>query len=150
MKTPNAEVLHLYLSTGQKENPRKEVKTLEVDPQGVVGDKFYAKDPSRAVLLASTYSYDLAKANDIKLDVGLLGENIVLNLNPCGLLPGDKIVIGSVTFEVTQNCTLCKGLSNIDAKLPKLLQKDRGIFVRALSHGKIKVGDSVEFIQSSK
>ena len=137
-------VLRLYISTGIEENPRKEVRSLEVDPYGVKNDKFYAKDPNRAILLSSLHSYDLAEENGISIEAGVLGENIYIDINPYTLLPGDMIKIGECRFEVAQNCTLCKGLTQINPKLPKLLKDDRGIFIRSLDEGVISVGDFVK------
>ena len=136
-------VLQLYISTGIAKNPRKEVSSLEVDQNGVKGDKFYAKDPNRAILVSCVQSYELARNNDIDIEEGVLGENIYIDIDPYSLLPGDIIEVGSCRFEVTQNCTLCKGLSQINPKLPKLLKDDRGIFVRALDNGTITIGDTV-------
>ena len=143
MQRTSGKVLRLYISTGIKDNPRKEVTSLEVDPNGVVEDKFYGKDTNRAILISCVQSYELAKQNEIDIEEGVLGENIYIDINPYALLPGDILEIGECRFEVTQNCTLCKGLSQINPKLPKLLKDDRGIFVRALTSGKISVGDSV-------
>jgi len=144
LETLQAKVLQLYISTGDKTNPRKKVESLVVDPNGVENDKFYGKDPNRAILFASQRSYDLAKENGIDISNGVLGENIYIDINLYHLSLGDKVEIGNITFEITQNCTLCKGLSAIDAKLPKLLKDDRGIFAKALQKGIIKVGDRVK------
>lgn len=136
-------VLKLYISTGDTTNPRKEVDTLTLDPKGVIGDKFYDKDPNRAILLSSKKSYKIAQKNTIHLQEGLLGENIYIDIDPYFLTPTESIQIGDVEFEVVQNCTLCKGLSRIDARLPKLLKEDRGIFLRAKTQGTIHIGDRV-------
>lgn len=143
MQQTTGKVLQLYISTGIKEAPRKEVSSLQVDQNGVKGDKFYAKDPNRAILISSTQSYDLAKQNGISVETGALGENIYIDINPYSLLPGDIIEIGECHFEVTQNCTLCNSLSKINPKLPKLLKNDRGIFVRAIKEGTINIEDNV-------
>ncbi len=143
MQQKQGKVLKLYISTGLVENPRKEVTSITVDPNGVKEDKFYAKDPNRAILLSCTQSYDIAKQNNIDIERGALGENIYIDIDPYSLLPGDLIDIGECRFEVTQNCTLCKGLSQINPKLPKLLKDDRGIFIRALNKGDVSVDDSV-------
>ncbi len=143
MQHENGKVLRLYISTGNAKNPRVEVNSLRIDPSGVKSDKFYDKDPDRAILVSCTQSYDIAKRNHIEIQEGILGENIYIDIDPYSLLPGDVIEIGECRFEVTQNCTLCKGLSQISPKLPKLLKDDRGIFVRALQEGEIHVGDKV-------
>ena len=136
-------VLRLYISTGIAENPRIEVDSLQVDQNGVKDDKFYAKDPNRAILISCVQSYELARENGIDIKEGILGENIYIDVDPYSLLPGDIIEIGECRFEVTQNCTLCKGLSQINSKLPKLLKDDRGIFVKALQSGTVSLTDAV-------
>ncbi len=140
-------VLALYISTGNPQNPRKSVESLEVDENGIIGDKFYAKNENRAILVASQSSYDLVKDKGIEIKPGVLGENIFIDINPYSLSAGDIIQIGEIKLQVTQNCTLCKGLTTIHPKLPKLLKDDRGIFTKALTSGTISLHDSVKLIK---
>jgi MOSC domain-containing protein YiiM len=137
-----ATVKELYISI--KEEPHRLIKNeLNIDPQGVKEDKFYGKDPLRAILISSIDAYHMAKQIDIDLQEGILGENILIEGSISSLHIGDRFKIGEVTFELTQNCTLCIGLSKIDSKLPKLLKDDRGIFVKAVNSGVIKKGDII-------
>jgi MOSC domain-containing protein YiiM len=120
------------------------VDEMSLDEGGVLGDKFYAKEKARSVLISTIYSYKLAKDKDISLEYGELGENIILDYNPYHLDPNSKIQIGdSVILEISQHCTLCKSLTKIDNRLPKLLKNDRGIFAKVISGGKIKNRDRV-------
>ena len=116
---------------------------LLLDESGVVGDKFYAKNTSRSVLLISQKSYDLAKKAGINPPYGSLGENILLDFNPYNLPLGTKIKIADVVLEISQNCTLCNSLSKVDAKLPKLLKEDRGIFAKVVKGGVIKENEKI-------
>ncbi len=141
---PHSKVLKLFLSV-QGLDKRTEVKDIELDTDGIIGDKFYAKDPQRLILIASMHSYDLAKREGIELQYGDLGENILLNDNIYHLQAGDTLQIGAVTLQITQNGTLCKGLSKLDNRLPKLLKTDRGIFAKAVKPGSVKVGDTVTY-----
>ena len=135
-------VLELFISiTGEPKRTNKEEITL--DEKGVLKDKFYAKNPQRSVLITSTDSYSLSKENGIDMKYGELGENILINYSPYQLQIGTKIEIGDVVMEISQNCTLCKSLSKIDTKLPKLLKDDRGIFAKVIKSGSIKKGDSI-------
>ncbi len=118
-------------------------KSLSLDEQGVINDKFHGKELERSVLIASKESYEIAQEQGIEISHGLLGENILIDYNLYHFLPGDTFAIGSVIFEITQNCTICKGLSSVDAKLPKLLKNDRGIFAKVLHSGEIKIGDTI-------
>jgi len=139
MKKSVGKVLDIFINSKNREN----VSNCEMDNKGIVNDKHYAKDLNRSILLTSIYSYDLVKDNKISIDIGLLGENILIDYNPYDLKAEDNIQIGEVILEVTQKCTMCEHLSSIDKKLPKLLKNDRGIFVKVIQKGSIKIGDKV-------
>ena len=135
-------VKELFISIS--EEPFRVSQTeIAVDVNGVLGDKFYGKDPSRTILITSTNAYLMASDINIDLKNGLLGENILIEGSIKELQLGERFFIGDVEFELAQNCTLCKGLSKIDSQLPQLLKDDRGIFIKAITNGTIKVGDSL-------
>ncbi len=135
-------VIKLFIS--RKEEPKRQSKSeIYLDEKGVQYDKFYNKEVERSVLLSSTHSYTLASEHQISMEYGTLGENILINYNLYSLTMGTQLEIGEVIVEVTQNCTICTHLSSIDKMLPKLLKKDRGIFVKVVQSGVIKEGDSV-------
>lgn len=135
-------VLALFISV---DNDKKRVpkQKLELDAMGVLEDKFYAKNTNRLILITSTTAYALAKSSGIELEYGSLGENIVIDENINHLSLGDRFKIGDVVLEVTQNCTLCNGLSILDPKLPEVLKNDRGLFVKAIVSGTIKKDDII-------
>ncbi|MHB8100413.1 MAG: MOSC domain-containing protein [Sulfuricurvum sp.] len=137
-----ARVLSLFISVND-ENKRVQKEKLELDENGVVDDKFYAKNPNRLILITSTDAYSMAKDSGIELEYGSLGENILIDNNINYLTIGSQFKIGDLVLEITQNCTLCKGLSNIDPKLPDILKYDRGIFAKAVGNGLVKTDDSV-------
>ena len=109
----------------------------------MIDDKFHAKALERSVLIASKDSYNIVEDNGIRIEEGTLGENILIDWNPYHLLAGERFKIGDLVLEITQNCTLCKGLSSVDSKLPKLLKNDRGIFAKVLHSASIKIGDTI-------
>jgi len=148
MKENNqGEVIKLYITKNDKNKTRVSMPSINLDFQGIIDDKFYAKNNQRAILITSKDSYNLAQKNNINIEAGVLGENILIDINPYNLLGGDKVQIGDVILEITQNCTLCKGLTTINSKLPKLLKNDRGIFATLISNpSSIKVGDKVTFL----
>ena len=129
---------------------KKPVQKMELDPQGIINDKFYNKQRARSVLLSAKRSYVLAEDENISLEFGELGENILLDYNPYDLLPGSQIEIGEVVLEITQKCSLCKSLSKIDTKLPKLLKDDRGIFAMVIKGGTIKKGDKINILKEKR
>jgi len=137
----NGNVIKLFISV--KDKGRESKESIELDDNGVCGDKFYAKNTERAILLTSLDSYKIAQDHGIEAEFSSLGENILMDLNPYHLTIGDKIIIGEVILEITHNCTLCKSLSKVNAKLPEILKNDRGIFAKTLKHGTIKINDKI-------
>lgn len=135
-------VLELYVSIKDNKN-RLNKKEVKLDTNGVIEDKFYAKGADRSVLITSITSYELALNHNIEMPYGYLGENILIDLNPYGLSKGDRLEIGDVVLEITDNCTICNSLSKVDALLPKLLANDRGIFAKTLKGGNIRKGNTV-------
>ena len=122
---------------------RATVDSFDLDSKGIVNDKHYNKSTDRSVLIASLASYTLVENNGIDIDYGILGENILIDYNPYHLITGSRLKIGKVILEISQPCTLCKSLTSIDSKLPKLLKNDRGIFARVIELGSIKKNDDI-------
>ena len=122
---------------------RKGMSELLFDIKGIIEDKHYDKNIERSVLIASLDSYKLVERNGIDISHGALGENLLLDYNPYSLESGSKLKIGNVVLEISQHCTLCKSLTKVDTKLPKLLKNDRGIFAKVVEAGNIKTGDDI-------
>lgn len=138
-------VLELFISIKDENGETITIPqdALDLDAGGVLKDKFHSKDPGRSILLSSIDSYTLAQENEIEMSYGALGENILMDFNPYKLNVGDRLNIGDVTVEITQECTLCKGLSKVNSKAPKLLKEHRGIFAKTVTPGTVKRGDTV-------
>lgn len=132
-------VLNLFIN-------KVEISELVVDAKGILGDKHYAQDVERSILITSTCSYDIASKSNISLDYGKLSENIHIDCNIYNLEAGSKLKIGNTILQISQHCSLCKSLTKIDNKLPKLLKKDRGVFAKVLQIGTISQNDKVEFL----
>ncbi|CAA6808029.1 MAG: MOSC domain-containing protein [uncultured Sulfurovum sp.] len=136
------EVIELFISK-KNEVARSNENRIELDTEGVLEDKFYAKDVERSVLLTSRESYELVAKNNIEIAYGALGENILIDYNPYELNMGAQLKIGEVVVEITQYCTICNHLSKLDTTLPILLKDDRGIFVKVVKGGFIQKGDKL-------
>ena len=133
-------ILELFYST---KDGRVSTTELSLDTKGVVEDKYYNKDIQRSVLITSQESYKLATENGIDVHYSALGENLLIDYNPYHLKPGARLIIGDLELEISQNCTLCNSLAKVDARLPKLLKDDRGIFAKVISSGVIRKGDNI-------
>lgn len=137
-------VLNLFISVPGSNRIEKE--SFELDPKGIVEDKYYDKNIHRSVLITSLESYDLAIEHDIQVPIGALGENILIDYNPYHLNAGDQLSMGEVILQISQNCTICDHLSAIDERLPTLLKDDRGIFAKVIKAGVIKKGDEITLL----
>jgi MOSC domain-containing protein YiiM len=139
-------IIHLF-SSQVEDGTRNRRENITVDTQGIQGDKYYAKDINRSILITSIDSYTLALKDNISMPYGSLGENILLDYNPYHLLNYTKLQIGkNIIIEISQPCTMCDHLSNIDKKLPTLLKKDRGIFAKIIKGGTIQEGDNLYLV----
>jgi MOSC domain-containing protein YiiM len=127
-------------------NGRTITKDFLLDTKGIVNDKHYDKDIERSVLITSLESYALAKKHGIDAVYGALGENLLIDYNPYHLPAGSRLKIGNVVLEISQPCTLCKSLTQVDTKLPKILKNDRGIFAKVIEAGCITTGDNIYII----
>jgi MOSC domain-containing protein YiiM len=122
---------------------RTATEIFSLDSKGIIADKHYDKDIDRSVLITSLESYRLVESHGINVPFGALGENLLIDYNPYSLSAGSKLKIGTVILEISQHCTLCKSLTQLDAKLPKLLKNDRGIFSKVVKSGTISIDDDI-------
>jgi len=125
------------------EHGRTDTDALHLDEKGIVNDKHYNKNVDRSVLLTSLESYDIVKEHGVEAAHGSLGENLLMDYNPYHLPQGARLKIGSVILEISQLCTLCKSLTKVDPKVPKLLKDDRGIFAKVIEPGIISLNDNI-------
>lgn len=139
-------VIALYITTTETKQPIPK-DALQVDEKGILLDKHYDKNIDRSILVTSHDSYLMAKQQGIEIPHGALGENILIDYNPYALPVGTRMKIGSAITEISQDCTLCKHLSSIDKRVPKLLKNDRGIFVKVVEPGWIKTGDEILILE---
>jgi MOSC domain-containing protein YiiM len=124
----------------------KSCDSIELDHIGVVGDGHYGKDPQRSVMLTSVIAYDMAGRKGIDLPDGTLEENILIDIDPYDLPIGSRIGIGEAVLEISRYGTICKHLTYIDNRLPKLLKEKRGIFAKVSKPGIVSVGDTVKIL----
>lgn len=124
--------------------PRPIVNNLEIiSGFGIKNDKFAGIDEEKTVMIVGLIAYNIAKENEIDLEFGSLGENILFGFNPHEYDIGTVFQINNVILEVTQNCTICNHLSVFGKKLPTLVKDCRGLYCKILSSGIIKKENEV-------
>jgi len=138
-------VKNIYSATESNQSvPRPLAEKLEcVEGHGIRYDKFAGKDLARAVMIVGQKAYDMAEEESIRLTPGSLGENILLDFDPHDFIYGTQFRIGDVLLEITEDCTMCKHLTQFDAALPELLLHHRGRYCKILNGGTIVPGQTV-------
>ena len=119
--------------------PRPRVESLNlIKDYGIEFDKFALKDLDSTVMIVGVNSYELAKKNNISLEYGSLGENILLDFNPHDYKVGTRFIVEDAVLEVTQKCTICNHLSVFGKKLPLIIKDCRGLYCKIIKSGIIK------------
>ena len=133
-------VLKTFSATNESSGlPRPIVSKLNlIADYGIENDKFAGKKLDQTVMIAGLKSYEIAKQNNIDLEIGCLGENILLDFDPHDFEVGKQLFIEDTILEITQICTVCSHLSLFDNNLPTLLKGHRGLYCRIIKNGIIK------------
>ncbi len=136
------QIKQLFISSVEEKKRVSQV-SINVDTKGIVADKYYDTNQERSILISPIHAYELMKDKDIEATYGQLGENILVDFNPYDLEEGTQIFIGDTILEITIECTICKLLTKIDNKVPKLLKNDRGVFAKVIQAGTLNINDQV-------
>ena len=133
-------VLKTFSATNESSGlPRPIVSKLNlIVDYGIENDKFAGKKLDQTVMIVGLKSYEIAKQNNIDLEIGCLGENILLDFDPHDFEVGKQLFIEETILEITQICTVCSHLSLFDNNLPALLKGHRGLYCRIIKSGIIK------------
>ena len=133
-------VLKTFSATNESSGlPRPIVsKSNLIADYGIENDKFAGKKLDQTVMIVGLKSYEIAKQNNIDLEIGCLGENILLDFDPHDFEVGKQLFIEETILEITQICTVCSHLSLFDNNLPTLLKGHRGLYCRIIKNGIIK------------
>jgi len=132
-------VLKTFSATKESSGlPRPSVESLNlIEGFGIENDKFAGKKLEQTVMIVGMKSYEIALENGIKLELGSLGENILLDFDPHDFNIDEEIFIGDSIIKITQICTVCNHLSVFDKELPNLLKSHRGLYCKIIKSGLI-------------
>ena len=139
-------VLEIFSATKESSGlPRPKVKELNlIENFGIENDKFAGKKLEQTVMIVGLKSYEMASEQNINLEFGSLGENILLDFDPHDFEVGTNLKIGDSVIEITQICTVCNHLAVFGESLPMLLKNHRGLYCKIIESGEIKKNMIVE------
>ena len=144
-------VLNLYMTMPDmmRSGHRQRVADFECDPRGIMGDKDYESENGMRILLVSKKSYDIIEEAELVVDMGMMMENIYVDIDINHLKAGSLIEIGDVIFEVTGPCEAYNYLYGFDPDLPELIHGNRGVFIQATELGRVEMGDPVSILKEA-
>lgn len=130
-------VLETFSATKESSGlPRPKVRELNlIKDFGIENDKFAGKKLEQTVMIVGLKSYEIAHQQNINLEFGSLGENILLDFDPHDLIVNQELIIGTSIIQITQICTVCSHLSVFGEELPTLLKNHRGLYCKILKDG---------------
>jgi MOSC domain-containing protein YiiM len=132
-----ARVLHLFVKPGHRMEMRPVTGVTAVQGKGLEGDAAFGR-ARRQVLLV-----DLQNLTDLGLHPGDVRENVTLDGLPLDrLVTGSHLLVGEALLEITDECTPCERMDEIQPGLQAQLRGRRGVLARVVRGGSIRLGDS--------
>lgn len=137
-----AMVVGLFLAQ-EKGTPMKPVAEAHaISGRGFEGDRHALKPPGskRQLLILDERSLE-----DLQVAPGALKENVIVSGLPLeDLPPGQRLRLGDVLVELSEQCVPCQKLDLIRPGLLKESWGKRGQLAKVLEGGWVEVGDAVE------
>ena len=116
------------------------LEAVQAVADGFDGDHHTGSSKRRQILLVSGSVLD-----ELNLEPGAIYENIVVDgMDVMALQEGQKLRLGEVLVEVTIPCEPCARMDHVRYGLRRALEDRRGMFVRVVVPGEVRVGDRVE------
>jgi len=145
----SGKVLNLYTTVEvmMRAGHRMQCDEIECDFDGIFMDINYDNGKDTNILLVSKKSYDLIDEAELVIDKGFLMENIYVDMDINHLTKGTQIQIGETLFEVVRPCENYAYLYTFAPEVPELIKNNRGIYIEAVDHGLVKVGDTISIIE---
>jgi MOSC domain-containing protein YiiM len=116
------------------------LQSVQAVAGGFDGDHHGGFTKRRQILLMSGSVLD-----ELHLDPGAIYENVVVDgLDVMALKQGQQLQLGEALVSVTIPCDPCMQMDRVRNGLQDALRHRRGMFVKVLAPGTVRVGDRVE------
>ena len=131
--------------SSEKGMPKHNVREAELQADfGIIGDAHAGSGP-RQVSLLDMASIEELRRQGADISPGDFAENLTVEgIELSGLRVGQRLRVGDIVeLEVTQLGKRCHGRCRIFEKLGDCIMPRQGVFARAVTGGRIQVGDAV-------
>jgi MOSC domain-containing protein YiiM len=137
-------VVALHVSPATRLDMRA-VESIELTTgHGIAGDRYENTRHRHVTIQSSAELAEAARVFGAPIDPGLTRRNVTVSEAPLPTVPGSRIDVGEVTFEVVRIAAPCKLMDFIfgdDAKVA--LRRRAGVVCRTVRGGTITIGDPV-------
>jgi MOSC domain-containing protein YiiM len=118
------------------------LQSVQVIDGGFEGDFHTGSSKRRQILLMCGKVLD-----ELNVEPGRIFENVVVDgIDVMALEEGRRLRLGGALVDVTIPCEPCLQMDRVRPGLQNELENRRGIFVRVVSPGTVRVGDNVEVL----
>jgi MOSC domain-containing protein YiiM len=115
---------------------------VQVVPGGFAGDHHASYWKRRQILLMSG-----AVMDELALAPGAIHENVVVDgIDVMALREGQQLRLGQAVVAVTIPCEPCIQMERVRRGLQNELQNRRGMFVKVVSPGLVRISDPVQVL----
>jgi MOSC domain-containing protein YiiM len=131
--------LFIKKDKGEKSVP---LDSVEVNAAGFAGDHHASPGKRRQILLMSG-----AVMDELALTPGAIYENVVVDgIDVMALQEGQQLRLGQAVVSVTIACEPCIQMERVRRGLQDALQNRRGMFVKVVSPGLVRISDPVQVL----
>ena len=129
--------LFIKREKGGKPVPLQAVRAID---GGLEGDHHTGSSKRRQILLMFGKVLD-----ELHIEPGAIYENVVVDgIDVMALEEGQRLRLGEAVVDVTIPCEPCIQMDRVRPGLQDALESRRGMFVKVISPGMVRVGDLVE------
>ncbi|MCI0477632.1 MAG: MOSC domain-containing protein [Anaerolineales bacterium] len=140
MNNIHGTIVALHIATTHRAPMEHPQVARAIADLGLEGDIHNKPGGKRQVLLM-----DEETLNAFGLQAGQVRENVTTRgIELKTLAPGTRLRAGGAVFEIAQPCDPCKMIDDIRPGLRAQMQGQRGMFVRVVEGGDVRVGNAIE------
>ncbi len=139
-----ATIVNLHIAAAHREPMQSQASVRAVTGLGLEGDHHARADSARQVLLM-----DEETLTALGLSAGHVRENITTRgIELKTLVVGARLRAGAAVLEITKSCAPCELIEDIREGLRAQMEGQRGMLARVVEGGILKIGDTIEVVNS--
>jgi MOSC domain-containing protein YiiM len=142
-------VVAIHIAPGRRLPMRSVDSVVAEAGTGLIGDRYHGSRHRHVTIQSQEFLDRAAEDLGHGFDSGATRRNLTVDAGEIPTEPGTRLVIGEVELEVVRVAAPCRLLDDeIGRGAAAALRRRAGSVCRVLSSGTIRVGDTVDVVQS--